>query len=383
MKMKLVFGLIIVFVQCWMPLKTSAQEGTVHEWLSKSRSSISQGDTLNAIVELENAVHLGLFDIHAISQSSVLNFLIKDPRGRQLINGITSNRKHLSDPKNLIVDTSDIHRFWQFFDSLHQENASELFFENYIENGSLGLKTFYRVRMGQQTDKFVSRIRTLESYYRSIKNVSFGFDELKPEIVAAAEKLKDLYPESIFPPIYFLLGSLNNMGTPDGFAGMLIGTEHLCKSPETDLTSLSKFDKMVIFDVGQTVPIIVHEYVHLQQKNTTERTLLDYAIMEGAADFVAYLILGNYTNPDLYEFGFSHEDQLWEIFKSQMHTEDTDDWLFNAYNPDTGFPANLGYFIGFRICESYYLQALDKRQAIKEMLEIHDFEEFYMRSAYK
>ncbi|WP_373493941.1 DUF2268 domain-containing putative Zn-dependent protease, partial [Aquiflexum sp.] len=380
--MKLKYIILVLFTS-FLPLKIYAQEGTVHEWLSKSRSSIGQGDTLKGIGELENAILLGLFDEHAISQSKVLNFLTEDPRGVHLMNGIASNRKLLSDPQNLIVETSDIHRFWQFFDSLHQENAPGIFLDNYIQNGSPGLRTFFRVRMGQQTDKFVDRIRALETYYKSIQNVSLGFDGLKPEIVATAEKLKDLYPESIFPPIYFLMGSLNNVGTPDGFAGKLIGTEHLCKSPEADLTSLSKFDKMVIFDVGQTVPIIVHEYVHLQQKNTTERTLLDYAIMEGAADFVAYLILENYTDPDLYEFGFSHEDQLWEIFKSQMHTEDTDDWLFNAYDPETGFPANLGYFIGFRICESYYQHSTDKRKAIKEILEIENFEKFYIQSAYK
>jgi hypothetical protein len=283
----------------------------------------------------------------------------------------------------LILETSDIHRFWQNFESLHQEDAAEIFLKNYIKNGSLGLRTFFRVRMGQQTERFVNKIRTLESYYKSIQKVSLSFDGLKPEIIDAAWKLKEIYPEAIFPPIYFLMGSLTNVGTPDGFSGMLIGTEHLCKSPETNLNSLSKFDQMVIFDFGQTVPIIVHEYVHLQQKNNAERTLLDYAIMEGAADFVAYLILGNYTDPGLYDFGFAHEDRLWEIFKNQMHMEDTDDWLFNVYNPETGFPANLGYFIGFRICESYYQQASDKMQAIKDMLQIQDFEKFYNKSAYR
>ncbi len=365
------------------PLKVFAQEGTVHEWLSKSRISISAGDTLQGISELENAINLGLFDKNAVSQNQILRFLVDDPRGVDLMKGIASNRESMSDPQNLVVETSDIKRFWESFPLLQNGNAPEIFLENYIERGSLGLKTFYRVRMGQQTDKFVARIRVLESYYKSIQKVSLGFDGLKPEIIDAAKKLKEIYPEAFFPPIYFLMGSLNNVGTPDGFAGMLIGTEHLCMSPETDLTSLSKFDKMVIFDVGQTVPIIVHEYVHLQQKNTTEKTLLDYAIMEGAADFVAYLILGNYTDPDLYEFGFAHENQLWEIFKSQMHTEDTDDWLFNAYDPETGFPANLGYFIGFRICESYYHHATDKSKAIKEILEIEDFESFFIKSAYR
>ncbi|WP_373493545.1 hypothetical protein, partial [Aquiflexum sp.] len=127
--MKLKYIILILFAPFWMSLNIYAQDGTVHEWLSKSRSSIGQGDTLKGIGELENAISLGLFDEHAISQSSVLNFLAEDPRGVHLMNGIASNRKLLSDPKNLIVETSDIHRFWQFFDSLHQENAPEIFLE--------------------------------------------------------------------------------------------------------------------------------------------------------------------------------------------------------------------------------------------------------------
>lgn len=66
-----------------------------------------------------------------------------------------------------------------------------------------------------------------------------------------------------------------------------------------------------------------------------------------------------------------------------MLTENTDDWLFNTYNPETGYPGNLGYFIGFRICESYYNQATNKQRAIKEMLEIQDFERFLKESKYR
>uniref|UniRef100_UPI003592FE90 hypothetical protein n=1 Tax=Aquiflexum sp. TaxID=1872584 RepID=UPI003592FE90 len=127
--MKLKYIILILFTSFWMPQNIYAQEGTVHEWLSQSRASISQGDTLKGICELENAIGLGLFDEYAFRQNKVLNFLAEDPRGVHLMNGIASNRKLLSDPKNLIVETSDIHRFWQFFDSLHQENAPEIFLE--------------------------------------------------------------------------------------------------------------------------------------------------------------------------------------------------------------------------------------------------------------
>jgi hypothetical protein len=236
--------------------------------------------------------------------------------------------------------------------------------------------------MNRNLVKYLERIRSLEGYYQSIRTTSLKFESLRPEFVMAAEKLKELYSEAIFPPIYFLMGSLNNVGTPDGYAGMLIGAEHLCKTPDSDLDSLTEFDRMVIFDFAQTVPIIVHEYVHLQQKNKPERTLLEYTIMEGAADFVTYLILGQYTNPDVFKFGFANEKRLWEQFEKEMQTEDTDNWLFNSYNPETGYPGNLGYFIGFRICESYYNQALDKKLAIKQILEIQDFDRFLKESKY-
>ncbi|SEG37296.1 gliding motility protein GldB-related protein [Algoriphagus boritolerans] len=178
------------------------------------------------------------------------------------------------------------------------------------------------------------------------------------------------------------MGSLSNVGTPDGWAGMLIGAEHLSKDPNSNLDSLSEWEQKIIFDFDQTVPIIVHEYVHLQQKNASESTLLDLAIMEGAADFITHLILGQPTDPRVFDFGVANEEKLWVQFETQMNGENTDDWLFNTDNPETGYPGNLGYFIGFRICESYYHQAVDKKSAIKEMLEIRDFEKFLKDSAY-
>jgi hypothetical protein len=41
------------------------------------------------------------------------------------------------------------------------------------------------------------------------------------------------------------------VGTPDGYAGMLIGAEHLCGNPDADLRLVSEFDQMVIFDLKE------------------------------------------------------------------------------------------------------------------------------------
>ena len=44
---------------------------------------------------------------------------------------------------------------------------------------------------------------------------------------------------------------------------------------------------------------------------------------------------------------------------------------------------DLGYYIGYKICESYYQSAKDKKQAIKDILEIKDFNQFLIDSKYE
>lgn len=43
-------------------------------------------------------------------------------------------------------------------------------------------------------------------------------------------------------------------------------------------------------------------------------------------------------------------------------------WLYNG--SQKGEDADLGYFIGYEICKSYYRQAKNKKQAIKDIIEL-------------
>lgn len=45
-------------------------------------------------------------------------------------------------------------------------------------------------------------------------------------------------------------------------------------------------------------------------------------------------------------------------------------------------PQDLGYFIGYRIAESYYRRATDKRQALRDMLLATDYRAFWKSSVY-
>jgi len=58
-------------------------------------------------------------------------------------------------------------------------------------------------------------------------------------------------------------------------------------------------------------------------------------------------------------------------------------WLYGGADEATGRPADLGYFMGFRICQAYYQQAKDKKQAIVEILNTRDFNRLLADSGYQ
>lgn len=59
-----------------------------------------------------------------------------------------------------------------------------------------------------------------------------------------------------------------------------------------------------------------------------------------------------------------------------MHGTDYAGWLYDGSQSPEGRPADLGYWMGYRIARGYYRRAADKAQAIRDMLRIRDFDAF-------
>jgi len=382
--MKYLLSAILLFI---MVLNVTAQTtpafNTTYYWLKEASSKAATNDTTGCLSSIDKAIQAGLFDTSVITGSKTFTGILSQQQKASFTQKILFNRSQIATPSSIQLITEDIDRFWQWYPAINKADAETVFMKEYIEKGSKGLQTFFQIRMNNSLDAFIKKIRSSQLFYNSIKDATMQFTTMRPQFVAAASQLENLYPESVFPPIYFLIGNLNNVGTADGYAGLLIGTEHLCRHQHIDTSQLTVIDKMVLFDTALAVPLIVHEYVHFQQKNKPEQTLLELSIMEGVADFITYLVTGKYTNSEVYQYGFSNEAKLWTDFSKTMNSENIDAWLFNAFDPQTGYPGNLGYFIGFRICESYYNRSADKSTAIKELIEIKDFNRILAVSGYK
>ncbi len=63
-----------------------------------------------------------------------------------------------------------------------------------------------------------------------------------------------------------------------------------------------------------------------------------------------------------------------------MDKRDLSDWI---YNSKPGNPGDLGYWVGYRIVKSYYQNASDKRQALRDIIGLQDARAFLARSGWR
>lgn len=351
-------------------------------FLHAAGSRAFTGDTATSIRFIQEAIALHLYDTNAISADSKLKFITKTGYWAPLRKSILANRAALGNPNQMKVVTSDIANFWKAFDQAGNPGADKLIMDEYIMKGSQGLRTFFEVRMRTQVSRIIETIKTHRKYFESIRPVTLQLHKLQPRMVEAARKLEALYPDAIFPPTTFSIGVFGALGTPDGYSGQLIGAEFLCDSNTVNKEELSERERIGLTDTSTLFSVLIHELIHVEQQTVASNTLLAQSVNEGAADFITWLILGYHLNNQQHSYGNAHEAVLWEKFKQQMDGEDVSQWLYNSRTTQPGIPGDLGYYMGYKICEAYYNKATDKKQAVKDMLTIQDFGRFLEQSSY-
>src|SRR5204863_5441816 len=102
--------------------------------------------------------------------------------------------------------------------------ADSILMSEYFLKGSQGLKAFLDLKLANRPETMVLKIREQKKFYNSIRQMDKEVALLIPDIKNATKKLEDYYPESIFPPFYFIIGIFNVGGTPDIGNGLLIGS---------------------------------------------------------------------------------------------------------------------------------------------------------------
>jgi len=272
----------------------------------------------------------------------------------------------------LNIYISDIENFWIAFDSIHKTNNEEKQLEIiqklYLDKATDGLRDFMNSRE-HSAKRHLDNIRRYPKFWNSIRPKTEEIKMFTTEIEKVFRKYHNIYPGFIEPDIYFTIGVLNSGGTTSPNS-ILIGSEIACADENTDASELNDWHKNVFKLNNGVVAMVAHEIGHTQQKvpNDGQSNLLGYCIREGMCDFLAELTYQKVSLPYMI-YGTIHRKDLWKKFQKEMLTQETKDWLYNGNNAPNGV-ADLGYFMGYEICKSYYKNAKDKKRAIDEMLKL-------------
>jgi hypothetical protein len=297
---------------------------------------------------------------------------------------IAQNENKLNrDPATVKFVTSDIDNFWRAFDLAAKETDTDkriaIYQNEYLDKGSDGLKDFIRLRI-KSAKNLVATIDKMPKFYASIRPETLRISGMEKKMRANFRKFKKIYPDAVFPDVYFLIGVSNTGGTT-GPSGLLIGAEMYGRTSATPDDELPSWLKRVLGTTEKMPAIVAHESCHYNQSYDEPKTLLGKSIQEGSCDFIGELISGDIINAPQKTYGNAHQADLWQQFQTEMNGSDFHNWLYNG-NSVTDRPGDLGYYMGYRIADAYYRRTKNKRQAVRDILNIKDIAQFLTSSGY-
>lgn len=270
--------------------------------------------------------------------------------------------------------SSDVTNFWQAYDSIVNttDSVRQISFINdlYISKASQGLVDIINVR-GYTAEDYVEAINKYPKFWTSARYNTIRSSEVYPEITEDIRKLQVIYPSLKPSTIYFTIGLFRTGGTTMENR-VLIGSELSLADKSVDPSELPAWRQPFyqLYNPKKDIALLcTHEYIHTQQHPGVDNLLCN-ALREGVAEFVSCLATGKSSNTPSFEFGRNNEEKVKAKFIQDLFlSEKMYNWMWGE-NQNEFKERDLGYYIGYRICENYYNAAKDKQKAIKDLIEI-------------
>lgn len=335
----------------------------------------------SAMILLRQSVKLGYENVLHIKQDDDLISLRQRPDFNALVANIHPRVNSTPDPTKAKLITTDVSNFWNAFDRVQKDTAHayDIYKKYYIAPGTPGLQDYFAYKVNSLKN-FIQAHKRKQNFYASLRKNTYMVDQQKPQMMASFVKFKEIYPDVVFPNIYFIIGAFTSGGTSTD-NGLLIGLDQAVRTPDIPVGELTLWEKNNFSDLQSLPNLIVHELVHYNQMHmASDTTLLHAVLVEGMADFIGELASGKTANERLQVWAKGREKQIWADFEKEIYLNRGYNWIANAQQETADKPADLGYWVGYQICKAYYNQATDKKQAVADMLHLKDYKAFYIKS---
>lgn len=270
-----------------------------------------------------------------------------------------------------VIHIEDVEQFYKVYDAAGGHPTAERLQRDYIDPGSDGLHVLAKLR-NVSGAAITEELNKRPEIYSDAKRCMVVLPRVRQRLEVAFGKLHQLYPEAKFPSVTIAVGRGKPVGVGSPVTSVQIGLEALCAVKYFDANLEDRF-----------VHVIAHEYAHVQQVRALvddpHPTVLEGSLIEGAAEFIAELISGGVSGPELSARAQGHEKEIETAFVADEDKTDLSKWLYNGTLDKQG---DLGYWVGYRVAKSYYVQMSDKRHAFRRILEMTDPKAFLAKSGW-
>lgn len=280
---------------------------------------------------------------------------------------ISSRAQNVAQPAIYIEDVA---RFYAIYDAAKGQPTAEQL-QQYLDTGSEGLRTFAKIRNTTGV-RIAEALVKQPAIYVDAKRCLAVLPRVRTRLEQALGKLVELYPGARQPAVTIAVGRGRPVGVGSPVTGLQIGLEALCATEWLNPNVEDRF-----------VHVIAHEYAHVQQSavlaEKEQLTVLERSLLEGAAELTAELTSGNVAYSHFAALVPGREREIETAFAADVDKTDLSQWIDNSTAEK---PNDLGYWVGYRIAKAYYQQAANKRDALREILEMSDAKAFLAKSGW-
>lgn len=279
-----------------------------------------------------------------------------------------------SHAQSVQIVTSDVAHYWEAYDQVLASTDSleriDIMQRLYVDRGSAGLKALMEVR-DYTTAELAANVHKYRRYWESIRPHTASLTQDVALLEDYVGRLEAAYPQMQKVPIYFAIGGFRTGGTYQTDK-VLLGAEILMAKPGAVIDELPARNQDGLRNyMPFNIPLIaLHEFVHVQQQRWEQFSIVHRCVAEGVAEFVSTQLAGTPLSPPVL-FGKANAAEVLQVFMEEAVRDDAmGNWL-SGQNRNRLVQNDLGYYIGYAVCERVYEAAADKGLALRQLIDLN------------
>lgn len=284
----------------------------------------------------------------------------------------------------------DLRRFGAALVEIEAGADAEMAIAAYLDAASPGLAG-YAARYQTEASSIAEQYARRPVYYGGLPELEAYLTGRQGEIDAALARLAELAPIGQPVDSYFFVADQTAGGTPvmmqtetGSRPVVAIAVDMIAMAPDTDMTEFptGTGGRARAADLPQ---VVVHENAHVLQMfaqggienfrsiySAEGGSMMAVAVREGCAEYVTYLASG-WRLGDRHLYGEANEAQLWQAFSAIADAPpfSVPGWFGGTHADHPDYPPQIGYWVGFKVCEYHHLNATDPAAAIADLFTLY------------